>query len=64
MKVQITIEIDDSERLGIGAVNGAFRPATREECREWIATTLEKPLAVLGVATEDARADLIETLKL
>ena len=37
MKVQVTFEIDDNQRLAIGVrETGRFVPATRNECRDYL----------------------------
>ncbi len=49
MKVQVTIELDDDQRVAVGLIEtGRFTPATREEVRSYV---LETTMASVNVAT-------------
>ena len=63
MKVQISIEISDDERIGIGVVvNSTFRPASREDVRLWGEAILERALEPVGNAVDHNREALVEAL--
>ena len=65
MKVQITIEVSDEERIGIGAVvNSTFAPASRSDVRQWVTDVVEASLSPISTAVEAQRESLVATLTL
>ena len=63
MKVQVTIEIAEDERIGIAAiVSSEFRPASRVECRNWASGVLEGALSPIGNEVSAQRDALIQAL--
>ena len=63
MKVQLTIEIAEDERIGIAAIVASeFRPASRVECRDWASGILEGALNPIGDEVSAQRDALILAL--
>jgi len=61
VKVAVTFEISDEERLVLGIrANGELAPATREEMEEAIRSYVQAPLGAGVVALRKANADIIE----
>jgi hypothetical protein len=64
MKVQVTVEVSDDERLAIGALKyGSFVAANRIDVREWAAGALEKELLPLQSEVAAVRDQLVEALQ-
>lgn len=65
MKVRVTHEISDNQRLGLGlALDGEFKMATRETCEAWLVDTSEVQLNVYTEVVNEMKADVIKKLNL
>ena len=65
MKVRITHEITDEQRLALSAaLDGDFKLASRETIETWIGVKIQGELVLLDAAFTQARDTLVEQLKL
>lgn len=64
MKIRVTHEITDQQRLTIATAAGEQGLASREECVVWIEMVTAGPLQLLDEAFTEARDLLIKKLEI
>ena len=65
MKVAVTYELSDTQRVAVGAITrGVLEPASRAEIRDYAQRIVENELATITNKLEDAQQRLVGELGL